>query len=223
MTPVRLYIKRHKLTGLKYFGKTTRSDVIKYLGSGKFWKRHIKKHGKQYVEHLWTSEYFTDIDELHDFALSFSELFDIKTSNEWANLQDENGFDGAPKGVYREGVFGEKNGMFGKSGELNPFFSKTHSIEQKEAWSEMRLGIKNPNYGGKAFTEETLNKLRSPKPNKENYKGTPGKITCIDRNGKAVQISNQIYNHQKNISKDPQDWEFVTTRSKEAKRRKNND
>ena len=37
-----LYIKTSPL-GLRYLGKTTK-EPITYLGSGKIWKRHIKKH-----------------------------------------------------------------------------------------------------------------------------------------------------------------------------------
>lgn len=39
---ITLYIKIHNVTGLKYFGKTTKNNPEKYTGSGKHWKRHIK-------------------------------------------------------------------------------------------------------------------------------------------------------------------------------------
>ena len=39
-----IYIKIHNKTGLKYFGKTIKSDIKKYKGSGKYWVRHLKKH-----------------------------------------------------------------------------------------------------------------------------------------------------------------------------------
>jgi hypothetical protein len=41
-----LYVKQHKITKLKYFGKTTRSDPHRYMGSGAHWRAHLKKHGK---------------------------------------------------------------------------------------------------------------------------------------------------------------------------------
>jgi len=114
--------------------------------------------------------------------------------------------------VYRPILFGEENGFYGKK----------HKPEQIKAWSEMRLGVKNPNYGGKAFTEETYKKLRKPKPEGSNYRGSPGKITCIDKNGKAIQISKEIYNNQKNLNLPVTEWEYVNTNSNEAKRRKAN-
>lgn len=218
--PTYLYIKRHKITGLKYFGKTTKEDVNSYLGSGVYWKKHIKKHGKQHVETVWTSEPFYDKELLTKFSIFISEFFDVENSPEWANLITENGLDGAPKGVKVEGLKGEKNGMFGKTKEQNPFYKKSHSSEQKKIWSEMRLGEKNPNYGGKAFTEETYEKLRKPKLNKINYKGSPGKITCINKLGEAIQISKDLYNSQKNSSLLVTEWEYVNTNSKEAKRRR---
>ena len=39
-----LYVKTHRVTKLKYFGKTVR-DPYKYRGSGKHWKAHLKVHG----------------------------------------------------------------------------------------------------------------------------------------------------------------------------------
>ena len=39
-----LYVKTHNQTKLKYLGKTE-SDPYQYKGSGKYWLRHIRKHG----------------------------------------------------------------------------------------------------------------------------------------------------------------------------------
>jgi hypothetical protein len=100
----RLYIKRHKVTGLKYFGKSTSNLIESYNGSGKYWKTHIAKHGKQRIEHVWNSQWFYNKKELEEFALAFSELFDIVKSNEWANLIVENGLDGGDISNYRKYV-----------------------------------------------------------------------------------------------------------------------
>jgi hypothetical protein len=84
----------------------------------------------------------------------------------------------------------------------------------------MRLGAKNPNYKGKSFTEETYKKLRKPKLCKDNYKGSPGKICVIKKNGEAIQITTEIYNKQKDSGLPMEQWEFVSTRSKVARIRK---
>lgn len=96
--PTRLYVKRHSVTGLRYFGKSIRKDIEKYKGSGTRWYNHIKKHGKEHVVTEWVSDWFYDKEELVSFALSFSEIFDVVDSDEWANLIAENGLDGAPIG-----------------------------------------------------------------------------------------------------------------------------
>lgn len=99
MVPTKLYVKKHSQTGLLYFGKTTASDPYSYKGSGKYWTNHIKKHGTEFVETVWISESFNNESELVEFAIAFSEIFDIVNSDQWANLKEENGLDGSPKGV----------------------------------------------------------------------------------------------------------------------------
>jgi len=87
-----LYVKIHKVTGLKYFGKTVK-DPHKYKGSGKYWKRHLQKHGND-VATIIVGEYLEVSDLLKLHALNFSTLHDIVRSKEWANLINENGTDG---------------------------------------------------------------------------------------------------------------------------------
>ena len=130
---IHLYIKEHVETGLLYFGKTTK-DPYTYYGSGKYWLRHIKKHGKKCVKTVWASS-FEDEEACVEFATFFSEFYNIVDSDIWANLINENGLDGAPPGVKNSGPSGIKNGMFGKTGQLNPFFGKQHTLKQKEIWS----------------------------------------------------------------------------------------
>src|ERR1035437_1427476 len=93
--PTYLYIKCHKVTGKLYFGKTVKTDPLKYNGSGIHWVRHIKKHGREYVETLWHC-LFIDQEECTKFALMFSEQEDIVNSDLWLNLIPENG---KPEGI----------------------------------------------------------------------------------------------------------------------------
>lgn len=93
--PTRLYIKRHTKTGKRYFGKSTKENLDWYLGSGDLWRPHIDQHGPQYVVNDWISGWFYNEQEIVSFALSFSEIFDIVRSPEWANKIPENGLDGA--------------------------------------------------------------------------------------------------------------------------------
>lgn len=95
--PTYLYIKRHLITGKYYFGKTTKKDPVKYLGSGQHWVPHIKKHGIEHVETIW-HELFTNQEDCTEFALFFSEEMDIVKSDKWLNLKPENGVDGTIPG-----------------------------------------------------------------------------------------------------------------------------
>lgn len=93
--PTWLMIKRHSITGLQYFCKTTRgtlADAIKYHGSGLRWKKHISKHGREFVTTEWISLFY-DKDECLAYAVQFSEDNDIVASNTWANLVIETGLD----------------------------------------------------------------------------------------------------------------------------------
>ena len=115
--PTVLYIKQHSVTGLKYFGKTTQ-DPLKYKGSGKHWKLHIKKHGPEYVVNLWVSEPYTDADAITEFALTFSKDHNIVESKDWANQKPENGLDGALTGP--QGPRGPQQNPHGPTGPTGP-------------------------------------------------------------------------------------------------------
>lgn len=104
--PTYLYIKRHKITDLLYFGKTSRNLkwlLENYSGSGRYWKNHLKHHGKEHVETIWFC-LFVDADELVKFAKMCSYQWNIVNAVDssgkkiWANEQIENGLDGNPKG-----------------------------------------------------------------------------------------------------------------------------
>jgi hypothetical protein len=133
--PTYLYIKRHTITGLFYLGKT-RKDPLNYLGSGLYWKRHLRLHGK-YVETLWYNLY-TDKEECQKIALRLSIWFDVIVSDLWANLKHENGVDGGSEGLINP------KGMLGK----------IHSIESRIAQSKAKVGPLNPNFGKKYTAEE---------------------------------------------------------------------
>ena len=105
--PTWLYVKKHSITGLLYFGKSTLKDPTNYMGSGKYWRNHLNVHGK-YVNTVWC-ELFTDYDNLVDFAELFSSFFDIVKSDKWANLIVENGLDGGSDKGRPGHVFSEES------------------------------------------------------------------------------------------------------------------
>lgn len=85
-----LYIKTSPL-GLKYLGKTTKNPFI-YNGSGKIWKRHIKKYNLT-CNDIKTEVVLetNDVLELIRFGNELSNKYNIVESNDWANLRIENG------------------------------------------------------------------------------------------------------------------------------------
>ena len=148
--PTYLYIKQHFITGLKYFGKTTK-DPYKYIGSGKYWNNHIKKHGKEHIDTLWVSELYHDT-SIVEPALHFSEENNIVKSKDWVNLIYENGLDGGSFGII---VSNETKAKMSESRK-----GKTNSEETR---SKISAATK-----GKIVSEETrvkiseANKGRSP-------------------------------------------------------------
>jgi hypothetical protein len=131
-----LYIKQHSVTGLKYFGKTTKDDPVKYLGSGIHWKRHIKKHGIEHVKTLWYQSFDSE-ESLVEYATKFSQQNNIVESKEWANLKGENGLDGGfDKGWWTEKHL-EKNRQKAKERWAN-------GVYDREKLRLSRIGFKQP-------------------------------------------------------------------------------
>lgn len=89
-----LYVKTHKVTGLKYLGKTNQ-DPHKYPGSGVYWSRHLKEHGDE-VDTEVLHECQTN-DEIRELGLRYSNLWDVVNAVDehgrkiWANLKPEEG------------------------------------------------------------------------------------------------------------------------------------
>jgi hypothetical protein len=190
MKPTHLYIKQHKITKLKYFGKTTK-DPNKYLGSGKHWIRHIKKHGLE-IDTIW-HQLFTDEKEMIEYALKFSKDNNIVESPEWANLKEENGLDGGfDKGWWSE----EQIEHFRKKAKerwANGFYDK-------EKLRLSRIGFKQPQ-----SQKDTLSKKLSKEWLITDLHGNQFKIKnlrkfCIDNNldqGNMVKVSKGIIKQNK--------------------------
>jgi len=106
-----LYIFTHNITGLKYFGKTTRyftkEDLQEnYSGSGIYWNRHLNKFGKDLSVEIYG---IYNLEEVEEIAIKFSKDNNIvkaingsgdrKGKKVWANERFENGLDGNIKGT----------------------------------------------------------------------------------------------------------------------------
>ena len=136
--PTWLYIKQHNITGLKYFGKT-RSDPLKYKGSGTYWNRHLKIHGNN-VTTIW-SKLFTDECEMINYAKNFSIENKIVESIDWANLIPESCEDGGGVkgrvGVPHTEISLAKIKAY-RATQPAPMLGKHHTEQAKEKIKEKR-------------------------------------------------------------------------------------
>jgi len=83
-----LYLKTHNVTGLNYLGYTSK-DPFKYKGSGIRWTNHIKKHGSDVTTViLYVTQYK---EEITDWGIYYSDLWNIVKSPNYANLMKEAG------------------------------------------------------------------------------------------------------------------------------------
>ena len=172
--PTWLYVKKHSITGLLYFGKSTLKDPTNYMGSGKYWKNHLNVHGK-YIDTVWC-ELFTDYANLVDFAELFSSFFDIVKSNKWAYLIAENGLDGgSDKGRPGHKMSEETRRKISDSNK-----GRVVSAEQRQVQSELLTGRK--------FSEET--KLKMRKSNRSSSEETRKKISDSSK-GKTFSIESR--------------------------------
>jgi hypothetical protein len=96
----KLMIKTHNVTGLKYLCITKREKCEEYLGSGTYWLKHLEKYGNSInTEILFQSD---DYEVFVDKCNYYSMLYDVVSSEEWANLVPETGYnnnDGLPNVV----------------------------------------------------------------------------------------------------------------------------
>ena len=203
-----LYHKRHKLTGLNYFGKTKR-DPYKYVGSGLYWRRHLKEHGK-HIETVSVWQ-FTDVNECVNFAINFSALHNIVVSDEWANLKIENGLDGGfpelstvsrlkgvstrkNKGSYIQTDVAKekrKSTLLERYGSLKTFTKHTQQSKDK-------LSVANT---GRRHTKEELKKMSESHLGSKNAFAKLNETQVIDikhSNKSALELS-IIYNVSRSL------------------------
>ncbi len=84
-----LYVKTHKITGLKYLGKTESKDPHKYKGSGKYWTSHLNVHGPEYTTEIIKE--CSSKEDLKYWGKYYSDLWNVVESTDWANLKEEVG------------------------------------------------------------------------------------------------------------------------------------
>jgi hypothetical protein len=190
ITPTYLYIKQHSVTGLKYFGKTTK-DPYTYNGSGKHWSRHIKKHGKEHIVTLWVSELFHDT-SIVDQALQLSEENNVVESKDWANMEPENGLNGwVPGRKHTDEALVKMRGRT-HTDEAKAKISIANTGKKLSSETRIKIGIASTgrthsieakakmskNTKGKTFSEETRTKLKASRKGRITSDETRAKMSA---------------------------------------------
>ena len=170
-----IYVTENLINGKLYIGQHT-CDYDKqftdgYLGSGVAIRKAIEKYGKENFERI-ILEYAESPEELNELEAKYVDEEVIK-SKRFYNLETggkcNNNVSEETKqkiSIASKGHFvseetkkkmsirmsGENNPMFGRIGQLNPFYGRHHTDEAKQALRNYHLG--------KHQTEETKNKLK---------------------------------------------------------------
>lgn len=173
--PTWLYVKKHRNTGLLYFGKSMLKDPSKYNGSGKYWKSHLALHG-MHIDTVWC-ELFTDRDDLVEFAELFSSFFDIVKSDKWANLIAENGLDGGSDK-------GRPGHAFSEEARKKISLANSGRVVSDEEKQKKSAKLK-----GRVVSEETKTKMK--KSNRSSTDTTRQKISVANTGRKFTEEHRQ--------------------------------
>jgi hypothetical protein len=147
-----LLVKTHSVTGMRYLCKrvtTSDSKAISYKGSGKYWKNHLKVHGKDINTEIIAKYELDKASEFSTLCIEYSSKYNIVNSDEWANLIEENGFSGAVIGKNNPSKNPDVNIKKSKSlkgkyvGKLACFYGKKHTDETKRKMSIANSGNNN--------------------------------------------------------------------------------
>ena len=183
---ITLYIKTHRITGLKYFGKTEKDDPISYWGSGIRWRRHLMKHGYDCDTEIYLQS--ENREYIIQEALRFSRAYDIVNSDLWANIREENGVDGQVKGIVFSDEWCEKISKANK-GRKRPDVIKRQKGNSLSEEHRNKIGNGNK---GRSVSLETREKIRKEiqvkcflKSNEIKYL-KPAKILFVIKNGMKV-------------------------------------
>lgn len=179
--PTFLYIKRHKITGLLYFGKTIQKDPVKYTGSGTYWLNHSRKYGIEHIETIWYC-LFTDIETLVESAINLSDIMSVQNSVDFANYIVESGISSGATGHKQSADSIEKRVLKTRGRK-----DTTETKRKKSEWirtKELGEKISKSNTGRKVTEEQKLN-MRNAQLGTKQSKETKEKRVENTRNGKG--------------------------------------
>lgn len=237
--PTYLYVKTHLTTGLKYFGKTTKSNPHAYTGSGDYWLKHLNIHGKHFSTEI--IGFFENQEECVKAATEFSTKNNIVESKEWANFKIENGIDGGSDiGHKKSNTENMKIAASIKAKKMieegtHPFMGP-HGSELAKKRNRKLLSEGKHNFQGERGSEHSRNmNKRMLESGTHPFQGdagralirkriengtftglNPGQVSVVDKQGNATKISKNQFWAQTGPK---EDWEYVGITSKIAQNR----
>lgn len=172
-----------KRTILKYLCKHegSRESCFKYCGSGKYWKLHLKKYGKEHSTNILFET--TNRAELKYAGKWFSNEFNIVNDSAWANLGIENGWggdfnSGRKLSKLTKRKISQNNGRYWKGKHLSSFhrerlsaakkgkkchffgkFGKDHPRFKKSPWNKGLIGAQTAWNKGKQWPTSIKRKI----------------------------------------------------------------
>lgn len=154
MTIYYLMIKTHNITGLKYLCQTKRNPFA-YKGSGKDWKPHLKKYGKDHTTVILQE--CQSKEELGYWGRHYSQLWNIVNAQDdygnkiWANRIPETGGGGQHSDETRIKLAASNKGQI----PWNKGLTGVMSEEAKARISASKKGV--------ARSKETRDKMSAAK------------------------------------------------------------
>lgn len=207
MTIYHLYIKTHKITGLRYLGKT-KQDPYTYFGSGTYWMAHLNKHGYEVTTEILKE--CTNNEEIKQWGLYYSELYNIVESAEWANLKPESGDGGIPSEAMRAQISaslrGRKQSTESIEKRRNSNRKPRPSMQGRKWTTDHCAAISRGNVGRKKSTTENMRGNKSESHKKNISLGKKGKklavVTCphCDKTGGRGNMNRYHFGFCKLIS-----------------------
>lgn len=171
-----VYQWTNKINGKKYIGRHGGEMSSTYKGSGKYFRRALKKYGEENFERVILVECDT-IDDCKKWEQYFLDLYDAAHNDEFYNISPNS--DGGHHGA---DYIGEKNPMWGKKHPNHiPHYGNTNGM-----------------YGVKRYLSENPNakKIKLIDPNKKEHVYNSIKEACIDLFG-----SDENYGKMKHLVK----------------------
>jgi hypothetical protein len=234
MTIYYLYIKTHKITGLKYLGQTKRNPHT-YRGSGKDWAEHLRLHGNNVeTELLFQSankNEMTQLGRYYSTLLNIVGAADNYGNKIWANRIPETGGGSGSRltGVPRSAATKQKirSGMPDQSGKNNNFYGKKHTAETRKKCGLANLGVNNKSVEGAESISKSMKERWNNTSTRENQiqalksrKGEKRSKSAIESYKKAAKERNAKMSSEERIARSLKAAETMKKNNQGLKRKR---